>query len=94
MLAKNLENLLHDKEISVSELSRRTEIPKTNILSWKNGGNPKIEQLLKLAQYFNVTVDYLLTGKHPDEFDIDGLFSKVEIHSGTYELTIKKVTKR
>lgn len=30
---------------------------------WKNGALPKSEILLKLAKYFNCSVDYLLTGK-------------------------------
>ena len=30
---------------------------------WKNGKIPKSDTLQKIADYFNVTVDYLLTGK-------------------------------
>ena len=31
-----------------------------NLFKWKNGAMPKIETVIKLADYFNVTIDYLL----------------------------------
>lgn len=33
------------------------------VTGWKNGANPRQTVLLKLAEYFGVTVDYLLTGE-------------------------------
>jgi len=52
MLAKNLKSLIELKELTVSELARRTDVPKSNILTWLNGANPNLEQLDKVAQYF------------------------------------------
>lgn len=69
MLAENLKSLLKNKEMSVTELARKSGVPKTNLLAWQSGNNPRIEQLLKVANFFGVTVDFLLTGEEPTELD-------------------------
>jgi transcriptional regulator with XRE-family HTH domain len=93
MLAKNLKSLIKQKEITVSELARRTEVPKSNILTWLSGANPNIEQLDKVAQYFNVSIDYLAFGRSEEDL-LSKLTDNVEIHSGHYKITIKKLTKK
>ena len=40
--------------------------------SWKKGSSPNGETLLKLSQYFNVSTDYLLTGKEYNGTSING----------------------
>lgn len=37
-----------------------------NVTKWKNGNTPKSDTVQKIADYFNVSTDYLLTGKEPD----------------------------
>lgn len=36
------------------------------VTGWKNGANPRQTVLLKLADYFGVTVEYLLTGEQKE----------------------------
>jgi transcriptional regulator with XRE-family HTH domain len=46
------------------------------VTGWKNGANPRQTVLLKLADYFGVTVEYLLTGEqkeNPTSVAADGV---------------------
>ncbi len=94
MLAKNLKIILEERKISVAVLARESGCSKTNIHGWLAGSNPQMSQLLKVAQYLGVTVDFLLTGvKHDKEEDLSALLKSVEIHSGIYQVIIKKLAK-
>ena len=47
---------------------RETGITKSTFSDWKSGRSKlKNEKLQKIADYFGVTVDYLMTGKEPEE---------------------------
>ena len=35
-------------------------------LNWKNGASPNSDIVIKLAEYFGVSTDYLLLGKEPE----------------------------
>ena len=45
------------------------------VTGWKNGANPRQTVLLKLADYFGVTVDYLLNAEkeNPTSVSADGV---------------------
>jgi transcriptional regulator with XRE-family HTH domain len=92
MLVKNLKALIELKEITVSELARKTDVPKSNILTWLNGANPNLEQLDKVAQYFRVSIDYLVSGRTNEDL-FERFTDKIEMHSGHYEIIIKKIKK-
>lgn len=56
----NLRNLLKERGKS-EELSKNTGISSGNISDWKSGrSKPGVESLLKIADYFDCSVDYLL----------------------------------
>lgn len=47
-----------------SAVAADLKINKSNVSNWKNNGyTPRGEVLQKIADYFGVTTDYLLTGK-------------------------------
>ena len=53
--------LLEDKKITPYRMSKCTGIPDRMIGRWKNGEiYPSAENLVKIADYFDVSVDYLL----------------------------------
>lgn len=58
--------LCDDKKIKPNPLGKELGISSGSITNWKNGKLPNGENLLKLANYFNVSVDYLLTGNNPN----------------------------
>jgi transcriptional regulator with XRE-family HTH domain len=69
VLSKVLKSLLQERNISVRALSRELKIPQSTLNSIVSGKQPgSIEQLLVLAQYFGVSLEYLATGEdseHP-----------------------------
>lgn len=91
MLANNLTDLLEKNNISLSELSRRTDVPKSNLSSWLRGRSPNLEQLDKVAQYFGTTIEQLAFGrKHKETESL--LIYRLEIENGRYEIIVKKLT--
>lgn len=55
-----LRELRISNNISQAELGKILNVTGQTILNWENGiFEPKISQLILLAEYFNVTIDYL-----------------------------------
>ena len=62
------ENLLKERGITAYKVAQDTGITTATLSSWKKGRyTPKREKLQKIADYFGVTVDYLMTGKEEKE---------------------------
>lgn len=51
---------MHDLKPQCPEMIRVTEVSSGAISGWKKGSLPKGDVLCRLANYFNVTTDYLL----------------------------------
>lgn len=58
-------NLCAQKGVSASFVVQQIGLNKSSATYWKNGAIPKGDTLQKLADYFGVSVDYLL-GKEPE----------------------------
>ncbi|MHC3377785.1 helix-turn-helix domain-containing protein [Ligilactobacillus equi] len=73
-LADKIKELCIEKRITVAELERKTGISNGQIRKW-NERSPKAENLSKVADYFNVTTDYLLgrDGKEENSADTKDL---------------------
>jgi transcriptional regulator with XRE-family HTH domain len=93
MLAETLRRLLDERGISIAELSRKTEVPKSNINTWLQGASPNIEQADKVARYFGVTMEYLVFGREVKD-SLEEFFERVEIHKGEYEISVKKLIRK
>ncbi|MDR2359879.1 MAG: helix-turn-helix domain-containing protein [Oscillospiraceae bacterium] len=65
MFLKTLSQLMKENDIGKSELSRRAGIPYTTIDGWfkKSYDGVRLETLLKLANFFDISIDYLVHGK-------------------------------
>lgn len=91
---RRIEMLCEQKEISPNELARRISIPRTSVHEWvgASGRIPRDPQhLKKLCDFFGVSASFLLWGEDEKIMTIDSLISKTEIHTGLYEITLKKV---
>ena len=67
MFAELFVQLLQSKKTTALELSKQIGVPKSIVYEWKNGKRqPSAENLMKLADYFGVSVSYLMTGKDYD----------------------------
>ncbi len=64
---EKLDKLLEQHKISISELSRNSDIPYTTIDGFYKKGyaNMKLSTLKKLSEYFDISIDYLVN----DDYD-------------------------
>lgn len=61
------EKLLNEKGVTAYRVSQETKVGRSTFTDWKKGrSEPKGEKLQKIADYFGVSVDYLMTGKEPE----------------------------
>ncbi len=61
------EQLLQKYGVSTYKVSKDTGIAQSVFSSWKNGiSTPKQDKMQILADYFNVSIDYLMTGKEKE----------------------------
>jgi len=57
---------MKQRGIRAKELSKITGVGNSTISAWKRGlQKPSVDAIIKIAEYFGVTTDYLLLGKEP-----------------------------
>ena len=65
----NILNLLDEKNIQQKVLSDFLGLSKNTITGWKNGNNTSYKKYLpQIAEFFNVSVDYLLGNENTNDF--------------------------
>lgn len=58
------QKLLDEKGLKNADVARATKISNMTLSDWKNGKSvPKQDKLMKIAEYFGVSLEYLMTGK-------------------------------
>lgn len=67
-LYERIEQLRKSKGLSQGKLERELGFSNGSVSKWKNS-TPTLERLQKIADYFNVTVDYLTTGECESELN-------------------------
>lgn len=60
---QKLTALCEKHNIKPTPLMRKLELSATNLKRWENGSTVNSDILLKIADYFDVTVDYLINNK-------------------------------
>ena len=64
---ENVLKLITDSKETASALEKKMDFPRGYITNWKNGKyKPGTDALVKIADYFGVSVDYLLGREKPD----------------------------
>ena len=59
-----LEELLHENRTNAKRVCEELEMSNSAFTDWKKGkAKPGVEALARLAEYFNVSLDYLVLGK-------------------------------
>lgn len=62
------EQLCQKHNLTSYKVSKMANVTQTALSNWKNGkSEPSAKTLQKLADFFNVSVDYLLTGEEPKQ---------------------------
>lgn len=73
--------LLEEKGVSAYKVGKATGIAGSTFTDWKTGRSaPKQDKLQKIADYFGVTLDYLMTGEEqnsPYSDDMADLFVEI-----------------
>lgn len=59
MLYENIKKLCREKKISISKLETDLNFPRSSICKW-SGNEPGVKKVKRVADYFGVSVDYLL----------------------------------
>lgn len=69
--SKNLRELLDFKDIELKELSVGTGISKNTLDNYLSGQKsiPNADNAVKIAQYLNTTVEFLVTGENSNSLD-------------------------
>ena len=65
---EKFEQLLKSRGVSAYRVSKETGINQQTFSKWKKGiSSPKTDKLQKIADYFGVSVDYLIGSSHSDD---------------------------
>ncbi|MDE7264800.1 MAG: helix-turn-helix domain-containing protein [Clostridia bacterium] len=59
---EHLKNILANKNITKYRVITETKIKSSHFVDWKNGSEPQIHSLIELADYLDISIDYL-TGR-------------------------------
>lgn len=92
--------LRDEKGVKDADVAREANITKSTFSDWKNGRSmPKPDKLSRIAEYFNVPVDYLMTGEKPEvpmiawtpeHLEVVELFDKLNKEQKTAILTMMR----
>lgn len=83
--AQRLRELINEKGIQDKELTLICDVGQSTVAMWFKGNIPRADTLITLADYFEVSIDYLLG--HSDDFgNIQHPEQKEELTPGEREL--------
>ncbi len=67
------EKILDEKGLRTADVVKATGIGASSFSDWKKGRLPRIDKLLKIAVFLNVSIDYLLGRKENPPADVPEL---------------------
>lgn len=60
--------LLEQRKLKAADVCKGTGLPSSLFSEWKRGkSTPKADKMKKIADYFNVSVEYLMTGEKKED---------------------------
>lgn len=66
------EQLLQKYGVTAYKVAKETGVTQTTLSNWKSGRSiPKQPSMQKIADFFGVSLDYLMTGKEPEDKQSD-----------------------
>lgn len=60
IIYQRIKKLCEEKGISINKLENEIGVACSSLQKWKNTYSPSMDKIIKIANYFNVSVDYLL----------------------------------
>ena len=80
-LNENIKMLRIQKGLNQVELAKALSVTKQCVSNWENDNVlPSVEMLIKIADYFGETTDYLLGRTAKQELNVDGLSEEEVAH--------------
>ncbi len=72
------ERLCEQKGVTPYKVSKETGVSRTTLSEWKKGNyTPKRNKLELIADYFGVSVEYLMTGKQPSGYYLNNETARI-----------------
>lgn len=69
--AERLNSLIDNNNITQYKLAKDTGIAQSQLSNWRSGSKlPSFESLATLSTYFNISIDYLVTGKECSHIEL------------------------
>lgn len=69
-MVERIKELCKINKITIKSLEKELEIGNGSIAKWTKS-KPSVENVLKISQKFNVSLDWLITGKEPEELTLE-----------------------
>jgi transcriptional regulator with XRE-family HTH domain len=85
--SERLEALMESHKVTIGHLSKETGISKSSLHGYLQGAEASMGNAVKLADYFDVSLDFLIVGK---KNSMSEELMRFAIHDGLYEVTVKK----
>lgn len=95
-VAKNLRALMERHNVTAAQVCKAASVPKSSMSEWLSGREPKLsEALVRVARYFDVTVDYFISGETTEDLLVKKVVGALEekfimLHQGEYRVTLEK----
>lgn len=91
---ENLDGLMRSRNLTPSTLAAKLGESVKTVREWigAKGRMPRNPEVLKkLSEVFNVSLHYLMFGEEDPKSLVAQILEKTELHTGLYEISIKKV---
>lgn len=83
--------LMDERNLKPAQMTRKLGISGSSFTDWKNGkANPSLDVIVKFADYFNVSLDYIVRG---EDFKSPSADKSLEISNKKEGLCLKKFRK-
>lgn len=74
MICEHIKNLRESRSLTQAELAKKLGVTRAAVNAWEMGiSTPSTAYLVELADFFGVSVDYLLGQQRNAQLDISGL---------------------
>ena len=81
MLGQAIKKLRQERGMKQEELGLAVGVSKQSVSNWENDNVlPSIEMLVKMADFFQVSTDYLLGRAPVSPISVDGLTEEQQVH--------------
>lgn len=94
--SETLKTLLSERGVTAKVVSQATGIPTSTLSEWTAGRVPKLgKDVMKLARFFGVSVEFLITGEEPEPRIVGDLLESMgdgftTLHRGVYRVKVEK----